>query len=201
MSDRSFVRAGGYAGILLALTSWAAVVAFFAGLGQQTFQLLYALIAFWALLGIGAVREVIRPAGQAWSRYATLVGSIAAVGTIAGSLYDVARVRAGMDINAPNPANPLSVMTLALTGVWFVIATILLSRTRGIPRLLVLLGYVAFADLTLGFLGALLGLTVPIAIPGVPAPTPLATLAAIIAGGVGGPIFWLWLGIVLLRSA
>ena len=71
MSDRSFVRAGGYAGILLAITSWAAVAAFYAGLGQELFQLLYALIAFWALIGIGAVREVIRPSGQAWSRYAT----------------------------------------------------------------------------------------------------------------------------------
>src|SRR5262249_38001570 len=94
MSDRSLVRAGGYAGILLAITSWAAVVAFYAGLGMAVFQLLYALIAFWALLGIAAVREVIRPSGQAWSRYATLVGSVAAIGTIAGSLYDFARVRA-----------------------------------------------------------------------------------------------------------
>jgi len=201
MSDRSFVRAGGYAGILLAITSWAAVAAFFVNLGAQTFQLLYALIAFWALLGIGAVREVIRPVGQAWSRYATLVGSIAAVGTIAGSLYDVARIRAGMDIAAPNAANPLGMMTFALTGIWFFIATTLLSRTRGIPRLLVLLGYVAVADLALGFVATLLGVTVPIAIPGVAAPTPLATIAAIVAGGVGGPIFWLWLGIVLLRSA
>ena len=189
MSDRSFVRAGGYAGVLLAVTSWAAVVAFYAGLGQQTFQLLYALIAFWALIGIGAVREVIRPSGQAWSRYATLVGSIAAVGTIAGSLYDVARLRAGMDIAAPNPVNPFNVMTFGLTAIWFLVAATLLMRTRGIPQLLALLGYVAFADLTFGFIATLLGAT------------QLATFAAVIAGAVGGPIFWLWLGIVLIRSA
>jgi hypothetical protein len=201
MSDRSFVRAGGYAGILLAITSWAAVVAFYAGMGPQAFQLLYALIAFWALLGIGAVREVIRPAGQAWSRYATLVGAIAAVGTIAGSLYNVERLRAGIDASGPNAANPLNVMTFALTGVWFAVATTLLARTRGIPRLLVLLGYVAVADLAIGFIASLLVITVPLAVPGVAAPAPLATIAAIIAGGVGGPIFWLWLGIVLLRSA
>jgi hypothetical protein len=200
MSDRSFVRAGGYAGILLAVTSWAAVVAFVAGLGAEAFQLLYALIAFWALIGIAAVREVIRPAGQAWSRYATLVGSIGAVGTIAGALYDVARIRTGMDVTTPNPVNPLGLMTFALTGVWFVVAATLLWRTRGIPRLLALLGYIAFADLALGFIGSLLAATVPIALFGV-SPTPIATLAALVAGAVGGPIFWLWLGIVLLRSA
>ena len=189
MSDRSFIRAGGYAGILLAITSWAAVVAFYAGLGQQTFQLLYALIAFWALAGIAAVREVIRPAGQAWSRYATSVGSIAAVGTIAGSLYDVARLRAGMDVMAPNPANPFGVMTFGLTAVWFAVVATLLYRTRGIPQLLALLGYVAFADLTVGFFATLLGAT------------QIATLAAVVAGAVGGPIFWLWLGVTLLRNA
>jgi hypothetical protein len=189
MSDRSFIRAGGFAGVLLALTSWAAVAAFYANLGAETFQLLYALIAFWALIGIAAVREVLRPAGQAWSRYATLVGSISAVGTIAGALYEVARIRAGMDLTVPNPANPLGVMTFGLTAVWFVVAATLLLRTRGIPQLLALLGYVAFADLTVGFLATLLGAT------------QIATYAAIVAGAVGGPIFWLWLGVVLLRSA
>ena len=189
MSDRSLVRAGGYAGILLAITSWLAVVAFYAGLGMAVFQLLYALIAFWALLGIAAVREVIRPAGQAWSRYATFVGSVAAAGTIAGSLYDYARVRAGMDLLAPNPANPDGVMTFGLTAVWFVVASTLLYRTRGIPQLLALLGYVAFADLTVGFLATVVGAG------------QIAMITAVIAGAVGGPIFWLWLGIVLLRSA
>lgn len=187
MSDRSFIRAGGYAGILLALTSWAAVAAFYT-VGVGLFQALYALIAFWALVGITAVHYRIRDAGPAWAAFATLVGAIAAVGTIASALYEVARLQGGETaLSAINPANPLNVMTFGLTGVWFVVAATLMRRVTLFPTLLVLLGYVAFADLEVGFLASLAGVS------------QVATLAAIVAGAVGGPIFWLWLGLVVLR--
>src|SRR6266545_675145 len=59
VSDRSFVRFGGLAGILLALTSWLAVFTYYTTakggadvVGVGVFQLLYALTAFWALFGI-----------------------------------------------------------------------------------------------------------------------------------------------------
>lgn len=188
LSDRSFIRAGGYAGILLALTSWASVAAFYT-VGLLPFQALYALIAFWALVGITSVHYRIRDAGPSWASFATLVGAVAAVGTIASALYDVARLQSGETALAPiNPVNPLNLMTFGLTGVWFGVAATLLRRTAGIPQLLWLLGYVAFADLEVGFLASLLGVT------------QLATLTAIVAGAVGGPVFWLWLGLVLLRE-
>src|ERR671936_2956818 len=89
VSDRSFVRLGGLAGILLAITSWAAVVAYYTVakgggdiVGVQIFQFLYALVALWAIFGIVAVYWIIRPAGEAWSFFAALVGVIAAFGTM-----------------------------------------------------------------------------------------------------------------------
>lgn len=189
MTDRSFVRAGGYAGILLALTSWASVAAFYT-VGLLPFQALYALIAFWALIGITAVHHRIRDAGPSWASFATLVGAIAAVGTIASALYDVARLQGGETALATiNPLNPLNLMTFGLTGIWFAVAATLMRRTAGIPLLLWALGYVAFADLEIGFLASLFGVT------------PVVTLAAIVAGAVGGPVFWLWLGLVLLRES
>lgn len=189
MSDRSFLRAGGYAGILLAVTSWAAVVAYYT-VGLGLFQGLYALIAFWALVGITAVHYRIRDAGPAWAAFATLVGAIAAVGTIAGGLYEVALLQGGArELSAVNPANPLNVMTFGLTGIWFLIVSILMLRTAGMPTLLAVLGFVAVADLEVGFLASLAGIA------------PLVTLTAIVAGAVGGPLFWLWLGIVLLKKS
>ena len=200
MSDRSFVRFGGLAGMLLAITSWAAVVSYYtvaqAGqdlVGLETFRLLYGLIAFWALFGIVAVYWVVRTKGEAWSFFATLVGVIASVGTITASLYQVAATRAALlsnatGISAASPTDPLSVMTFALTGLWFLIANLLLWRMH-VPRLLVVLGFVAAADLFAGFVGAL------------SANDALTTLAAVVAGAVGGPLYWLWLGVVLRRLA
>jgi hypothetical protein len=40
-----------------------------------------------------------------------------------------------------------------------------------------------------GFLAALFGFA------------PLAIIAALVAGAVGGPVFWLWLGLILRRQA
>ena len=115
------------------------------------------------------------------------------MGTITASLYQVAATRTALlsnasSISAASPTDPLSVMTFALTGLWFLIANLLLWRIR-VPRLLVLLGFVAAADLFAGFVGAL------------SANDALMTLAAVVAGAVGGPIYWLWLGVLLRRLA
>jgi len=200
VSDRSFVRFGGLAGILLALTSWLAVVTYYTTaqggtdvVGVQIFQLLYALTGFWALFGIVAVYWVTRPESEAWAFFATVVGVVASAGTITSSLYQVASTRAALldTVARPiltSPTDPLNVMTFGLTGLWFLIANLLLWRMR-VPRLLVLLGFVAVVDLFAGFVGAL------------SAQDSLVTLAAIVAGGVGGPLYWLWLGITLRRMA
>jgi hypothetical protein len=200
VSDRSFVRFGGLAGVLLALTSWAAVAAYYSIarggediVGLQVFQLLYALVAFWSLFGIVAVYWVVRQYGEAWSLFATLVGVGAALGTITSQLYGVALIRELItrpDLAAPNAtsSDPLNVMTFALTGLWFLIANPLLSRA-GFPRLLVILGFVAVAVLFAGFVAALSG------------DAQLVNYAGIVAGAVGGPLYWLWLGILLRRRA
>ena len=200
MSDRSFVRFGGLAGILLAITSWAAVATYYLVanggqdvVGLQVFQLLYGLTGFWALFGIVAVYWTTRAQGEAWSFFATIVGIGASLFTITSSLWGVAVIRELIkrpELHTPNasPTDPLNVMTFALTGLWFLLANILLYRTA-YPRLLVLLGFVAVADLFAGFVAALSG------------DTQIVTYAGIVAGAVGGPLYWLWLGFLLRRRA
>jgi len=156
--------------------------------GVQVFQLLYALIAVWSLFGIVAVHWRARTASEAWSTCAMLIGVTAAVGTIAAAVYEVANVRANAALANPSPVDPLHVMTFGLTGLWFLIANLLLLRTAT-PRLLVALGFVAAADLFAGFFGALSD------------SAGMVTLAGLVAGAVGGPIYWLWLGLDLRRKA
>jgi hypothetical protein len=204
VSDRSFIRFGGLAGILLAITSWAAVLSYYtvakAGqdiVGVQVFQFLYALIAFWALFGIVAVYWVIRTQGEAWSFFATLVGVVASIATLTSSLYQIAYARAllglPVDLASHLPTvsgiDPLNIATFGLTGLWFLVANLIMWRIAAFPRLLVLLGFVAVADLFVGFFASLSGVDA------------LVNLAGIVAGGVGGPLYWLWLGLRLRRLA
>ncbi len=226
MSDRSFVRFGGLAGILLALTSWLAVAEYYTlvpgaqrmplavtrgvfakSLGQDAFGLelfsgLIALTALWSLFGVAAMYRRSRGAGEAWSFFATVLGMIAAAGWLAASVYDIAAIQlvgaysgnaVALDqqiryiVDGPSPVNPLNAVTLGLTSIWFLVTALLMPRS-GFPRLLQVLGFVAFADLLVGFVASLFGATV------------LSIAARVIAGGVGGPLFWLWLGILLWRG-
>ncbi|HLV97602.1 MAG TPA: hypothetical protein VKT82_02895 [Ktedonobacterales bacterium] len=223
MNEQSFIRFGGVAGILLAVTSWASVVEYFALVpkaqqlpvtdvnaylvslhadptGTLIFNGLYALLAFWALVGLIASYYRLRETAEAWAFFATLVAAVASVGTIANGLYQLANLRYLGSLatsnppdalvtalyNAPLPTNPVGIMTFGLTGVWFLVVAVLMLRAN-LPKLLAVIGFVAVADLFFGFIASLAGNAT------------LPTYAALIAGGVGGPIFWLWHGILLLR--
>jgi len=195
VDDRSFVRFGGLAAILLALTSWGAVLAYAvlvqpgdARVGLQIVHFLYALISFWALFAIVAVYYRVRSGREAWAFFATLVGVAAAVGTMVAAMYEVANVRIAPVTVAASPANPMGVMSFGLTGLWFLIANLLLWRTNA-PRVLVLLGLVTAAAL---FWGLFAGLSEN---------GDVVYLATLFAGALGGPIYWLWLGRQLRRDA
>jgi len=195
VDDRSFARFGGLAAILLALTSWAAVLAYAAlvqpgdsAVGLQLFQFLYALIAFWALFAIVAVYYRMRSVGEAWAFFATLVGVAASVSTMVAAMYQVANLRQNPPLAGVSPTNPLGIMSFGLTGLWFLVANLLLWRTKT-PRVLVALGFVAAADLFAGF------------VAGLSENGGVVFLSSLIAGAIGGPIYWLWLGRLLRRDA
>jgi hypothetical protein len=142
----------------------------------------------------------VRQLGEAWAFFATLVGTIAAAGTVLSSVYQFANLQylaahptigqqAAATFDAPSPVNPLGVMGFALTAIWFLVIGLFFLRGVNQPRLLGVLALVAFADLVAGFAASIAGnQTIMIG-------------AALIAGAVGGPIFWLWQGLRLWRDA
>ena len=220
-SDQSFIRFGGLAGLLLAVTAWVGVLVYAAlvpdyqhwpitdfdaylyslGIdprGTLIFNLLYALLGFWALIGVVASYFRLRASGEAWAVFTTLVGVLAAVGMMSNGLYQVGLLRflGNYDaknppilvdlLQAPPPMNPYGLITFALPGLWFLGVATLMLRTN-LPKLLAVLGWIVAAVLFFGFLATL-------------AEDPISPVyAAFIAGGVGGPTFWLWFGILLLH--
>jgi hypothetical protein len=223
LSERSFIRLGGLAGILLAFGSLTAVAIYYtlvpaaqhmpitdangylASLAQDPtgtllFQGGYAFIAFCALVGIIATYFRVRQLGEAWALFATLIGAIAAAATVLSSVYQFANLQylaahpalgqqAAATFDAPSPVNPLGVMGFALTAIWFLVIGLFFLRGVNQPRLLGVLALVAFADLIVGFVASVVGIS------------SLMLGAALIAGAVGGPLFWLWQGLRLWRAA
>ncbi|PZS04029.1 MAG: hypothetical protein DLM69_02335 [Candidatus Chloroheliales bacterium] len=168
--------------------------------GTLLFNWLYALVAVWALIGIVTVYYRVRGVSEAWAFFGTIVGAIAGFLTIVFAVQQVASLqylasiyRAKSDIavamfEAPVEVNPFRVTTFLLTAAWFLVVSLLMLQTS-LPRLLAYLGLVATADLSFGFVVAALGLN------------SLVVYAALIAGLVGGPVFWAGLGYLLRREA
>jgi len=221
-NDKSFIRFGGLAGILLAITSWTTVAVFYAlvppaqrvpvadvrafmeslvqtSTGTLLYNGLYALIAAWAFIGIAAMYFKVRELNEAWAGFATSLGMMGAFLTVLNGLQQVAQFRylaalyptskdlAAALFSAPAPLNPLNAITMGLAAPWFLVISILMLRTD-LPKLLAYLGFVAFADLLVGFIGSLVDVQI------------IPIVAAVIAGAVGGPVFWLWLGALLWRK-
>ena len=204
VSDRSFVRFGGLAAMLLAVTSWLAVAAYYLlarggqdEVGLEMYGLLVALAAVWALFAVVAVHWTFRVLGEAWSFFAMLVGIAAAFATLTASIYPIAFTRAvlarPLDPTQPFPVavaatDPLGVMSLGAMGLWFVIVGLLLWRGRS-PRRLALLAFIAAAALLFAVFAAL------------GAQASAVTLGTTVGGAVAAPLFWLWMALLLRRRA
>ena len=189
--------------MLLAVTSWLATGAYYVLakggsdlVGMEMFGLLCALIGFWALFAIVALHWTLRMTGEAWSLFAAHIGVVAAVLGIAAALYPIALMRAvlarPLDPNATFPVSvaatdPVNVVTFALVGLWFLVIGLLLWRGAG-KRRLAGLALVTAVALFVGFLASLSGGACTV------------TFAALAAGAVPAPLFWLWTGLRIFRS-
>jgi hypothetical protein len=223
MNNRSFIQFGGLAALVITLTAWMAValyfvlvppaeqrptadagaylVSFAANPAPTTwFTALQAVNAFASLFAVTAVYYRLRSSGQAWAFAAVLIGAVTAVMWMyalahqiemthyAAALYGDGQTALALALfNAPSAVNPYLLSTSGLAAIWFLITGLIMLRSRQ-PKLLGLLALVAFADLAIGFVGAVIGSQM------------LSIITAVIAGAVGGPLFWLWWALILLRG-
>lgn len=204
VSDRSFVRTGGLAAILLALTSWLAVAAYYGlarggqdEVGMEIVGLLAALVGVWSLLAVVAVHWLVRGLGEAWSFFAMTIGLASAFSTTMASLFPIAFTRAvlGRPIDPAQPfpvsvaaTDPLHLMGLGAMGVYLGVVALLLWRGR-MSRPLAAFGFIGAAAMLFGFFGAL------------GAQASAVTLGMTVGGAIAAPLFWLWMGVLLRRRS
>lgn len=224
MNDRSFMRAGAWLSFAIAADALLAVAvyftmvpaaqrlipfvgaeAFLASLAQdstalQLYYFLYALNPVLTLLPVMAVYFRLRHTGEMWTLFALFLGMIGAFlwmlfgfqqleqFRFLGALYAVNPLAALLQFNAPQLLNPFNSVAGGFISIWFLLTGLMLLRTDA-SKLLALVAFVAFADLLAGFLAPLAGFP------------EIARYTAGIAGAVGGPLFWILMGLDLLKHA
>ncbi len=197
MKSESYNRLAGYsaiiAGILVVIYSVAFVV--LKNVLLYSFaQLIGGLLTSIALV---ALYESLKKDSSAFALVAVMLSVIAATGSMLHGGYDLANAIHSPDANAaalanlPSQIDPRGLLTFGMAGVGLFFFAWLITSGNQFPKALGYLGYILAILLVLTYLGRLIVLT----------PTsPLVLIPAALTGFLANPIFYIWLGAVLLKT-
>ena len=226
MNDSTYVRWGGLAAVAVGLCSLlygvlyitlvvygpkldpaASLISF----GVQSTNFLLALGGLLAFVAVIAIFQRLRGTSEAWARLALWFGMFGALlsalhgwsdlignPTLADAFNqgEASKAAATLIANLPSATDPRGVGTFGLTGLFVLVVGLLLYRTEGMPRRL---AYVALASsLLLGLI--FLGTVAYAGGLGVAAAQYLFLVAGPLQLVVAGPLFYIWIGIILRRT-
>jgi hypothetical protein len=176
-----------------------------APLGRDVAQTLLAVGGMAALPAVVAVYARLRDRSLGWATLSVGLGGAMAILTALHAVHSLFLLRAARRLadtgdtaleaaavallNAPSPADPSSFGRYFIAGVWLLVTGALMVRSRVFPDRLGWLAAAAGVGSLLFFLGQVFGV-------------PVLSFATGLAGSaVVGPVFWVWLGVVLWRQA
>lgn len=202
MASYAFDRFGGIYAVLSGVSGFLYAVAFIliSRNNPETGALLSAL--FLLLTGIFATAALValylrlRETDEGYALWALALGLVSALGMAVHGGYDLANAINPPGINSPNLASlpsqvdPRGLLSFGVSGVALFVISWLMSNNKHFPKNLAYVGYVSAVLLIVLYVGRLVILT----------PThPVILYSAVLNGFVVNPVFYIWLGLVLLR--
>jgi hypothetical protein len=141
-----------------------------------------------------AVYERLRDPGGSFARLALLLGTVAGIGSAVHGGYDLANVinPPTITFSLPNPIDPRGLLTFGVTAIAVLLIAWLILRSGAFPRRLAYVGFAAALLLVVIYVGRLTILDPE---------SPVLLVAALLAGFVVNPIWYVWLGLELRRGA
>jgi hypothetical protein len=189
----SFERCAGVCAVLAGVAGFLYAAAFIVlhnDLLSGLFLMLTGLLSTAALV---AVYERLRETDAAFALFGLLLGVAGALGSAVHGGYDLANTINPFPSvpDLPSPIDPRGLLTFGVAGIALFVVAWLITRGGQFPKGLGYLGYVSAVLLVVLYLGRLIILD----------PTsPVILLPALLNGFLVNPIFYLWLGLALLRS-
>jgi hypothetical protein len=189
----SFDRFAGMAAIVAGVLGLLYSIAFVILKNQLLYSICLLLGALATTVVIVALYRRVQAAEPGIAQVGLLVGVIAALGSAVHAGYDL-----GNAINPPpnsaadfpSQVDPRGLLTFGIAGLSLLGLSWLMSRTTGFPKALPYIGYLLGALLVVIYLGRLIILD----------PNNLALLLpAAVAGLVVNPVWYIWLGLSLMK--
>jgi hypothetical protein len=189
----SFERFAGACAVLAGITGFLYAVAFIILQNVLLSGLFLMLVGLFTSAALVAVYQRLRETDASFALFALLLGLAGALGSAVHGGYDLANAinpPSSSMPDLPNPVDPRGLLTFGVMGIALFIVAWLIGRGGQFPRGLGYLGYVSAVLLVVLYLGRLIVFN--------PA-SPVILVPALLNGFLVNPIFYLWLGLALLR--
>ena len=189
----SFERFAGACAILAGISGFMYAVAFVVLQDELLSGLFLMLGGLFTTVALVAVYERLRETDASFALLALLLGAAGSLGMAVHGGYDLANaVNPPPDLpDLPNPVDPRGLLTFGVAGAALFVVSWLIGRSGRLPKGLGYLGYASAVLLLALYLGRLIVLD----------PTnPAILVPALLNGFLVNPIFYVWLGLVLLRG-
>ena len=199
--DSSFARFGALCAVAAGLTGFGYSTSFSLYLNDPSRGTAYAdsiLLLLGGLLStvaFTAVYELLRKTDAALALWGFVLALGGAFGAMLHGAYDLANLAnppASLANDVPSAVDPRGLATFALTGVALAVTGVLVPRGGLLPRGLAYLAFLSAGLLVFVYIGRLVILNPK---------SPGLLAAAVFVGFVVNPVWFVWLGLVLGRSA
>ena len=182
-----FAFLAGAAGLLYSLA--------FIVLKSDVLSALFLLLGgFAALVAWIALYERLQAANPPYALLAFVLSAGAAAGSLIHGGYDLSNAlhpSATLHPDLPNPVDPRGLLTFGVAAVGIFFFSWLAARDTGFPQGLVYVGYLSAFLMAVLYLGRLIILQ---------ATNPAIIIPALLEGFLVNPIWFIWLGVTLLRT-
>ncbi len=193
-----FDRFAAWCAILTGVVGILYSVAFIVLQNSMLYSLFLLLGGLLTTAALVAVYNRVRETDAAFALWSLALGLIAALGSLIHGGYDLANALNPPSANVPGLAelpsqiDPRGLLTFGIAGIALFGFASLIARGARLPRGLGYLGFVSAILLVVIYLGRLIVLN---------ATSPVIVIPALLEGFIVNPVWYIWLGLQLMRDA
>ena len=197
MKSQAYDRFSGYCAIIAGVCVFIYSIAFVVLKNPLLYSLMQLLGGLLTLAALTALYGLVKENGQYFALVGLELGLFGALGSTLHAGYDLANALNPPDANLaalanlPSQVDPRGLLTFGFAGLALFFFSALMMRGSQFPKMLGTLGYVLAVLLVCTYLGRLIILD---------ASSPLVLIPAALTGFIANPLFYIWLGVTLLKS-
>ena len=189
----TFERFAGYCGVLAGIAGFLYSVAFIILRSDLLSALFLLLGGLFGTAALTALYERLRGTDSAFAFWGLLFALAGAIGSTIHGGFDLSNTLhpPATATDLPNPVDPRGLLTFGFAGIGLFVFSWLILQSASFSKNFGYLGYLSAILMVILYLGRLIILQ---------ATNPVIVIPALLEGFLINPIWYIWLGVVLLRG-